>query len=169
MPINVLSSKTRDSVVDLAVEQSGLTITVKAGACHVRHQDVELLEDQVFTAEPDAENSTNVVGFLVRHTSSGDIVVAVDETINNGVDLEYRWARSDYEALHEVFRCVVPVGASDLDDVDISVFHHRLRPKKGRGRQETEVPTDEPPPEEKPRRGVLHDVIREAQAEEGGE
>lgn len=171
MPINVRTTKTRDSVFDLVVEQSGLTITLKAGACHVRHQDVELLEDQVFTAEPDADYATRVTGFLARHKTSGDIVLAVDETIANDDDIEYRWPQSDYEAIYEVFRCEVPAAATDLDDVKIYVSHLMLRPQKGAAQQEAEEPVDEEAPEETPRRGALFDLIRRAQeqAEGGGE
>lgn len=112
--------KCRDGGVDLQVLQSGMDITVKAGSFRVRGEDFVLAEDEVFTAVADATYETMVVGYICQDLGNGgQLVLAVDEVIRDGVDAPTRWDSDVYRVLHTAFSVSIPAAATTLDGVDV--------------------------------------------------
>lgn len=122
MPIVQIDRNGRDGSVDLQVLQSGMDVTVKAGAFRVKGEDLTLTEDEIFSATANATYDTSVVGYLCKDWGDGDkIVLVVDEVLRDGIDGSSRWDSAAYKAIHTIFTMDVPAGAVDLDGVDIRV------------------------------------------------
>jgi hypothetical protein len=104
---------------DLAVEVSGLTITVRNGAIRDSGEDRTLQNDQDFVVAPDSLEVLQVTGWLAIDTETSAVVVLVDEMLpgENRFDFE----SSSYRPLHALYGVLVPAGATSLDDVDVYV------------------------------------------------
>lgn len=123
MAVNVIKQRSKPSVnaVGLVVEASGLEITVRAGEFVISGNRYSLEEDEVATITPHPDLDTWVRGYLVTQVSDGSTHVLVDEVVK---DEEPFWfSDDDVKFLHLLFWGVLPVGASSVDDVDITVVH----------------------------------------------
>jgi len=124
MPFSVTEQKAKPTVhaIGLSVEQSGMTVTVKAGTFKMSGVDYEFTEDQDFVATADPTDDTVVTGYLTREIATGNPVLVVDEEVLDGSDVPFNFQGSAYKLLHKFYQLRVPAGATDLDAVDIQVF-----------------------------------------------
>lgn len=102
---------------NLTVEQTGMTLTVKAGSFKMSGEDHTLTEDSEHTVL--AGKCT--LGYLVKHKVSGDISVVVEETDDEDTEV-YNWKQGEYDLLFSIFNVTTPVDAVTLDDVQINVY-----------------------------------------------
>jgi len=104
--------------VDLGVEVSGMTITVKAGEAKWCGRDVSLAEDKTYVVDDDPDGRS-VMGHLVEEESGG-INVLVDEVGQD--DTPYYFFGSPYVSVMLLFRCDVPGGASSIEDASMKTY-----------------------------------------------
>ena len=81
MPLTTITqfARAEELAVALRVEQSGMSLTVKAGEFRAGGKAYTLLEDQTFTATERSE-AAYVDARLVEH--EGEVFVLVDEAVN---------------------------------------------------------------------------------------
>lgn len=123
MTVEVRSFPCVDGGMDLEVVQSGLDITVRAGAFRIKGEDYKLADDAVFSAEPDDASATRVQGYLAKEVDGGAVVLVVDEILLDSNDAPSRWETAAYALLCPLFVADVPVGAASLDGVQVCVRH----------------------------------------------
>ena len=111
----------RDGGMALAIQQSGLDITVKAGTFRVRRTDYELDEDAVFTATPNPDYTVRATGYIAQAVSDDDVVLVVDEVVEG--DPPSRWDNSTHRLLCPIFVVDIPAAATDLDGTTIYARH----------------------------------------------
>ena len=102
--------------VELAVEQSGLDITVKAGSFKVGGQDYTLAEDSTYTAQNVAER-VYVCAYLAWDTVQEQVEVVVDEMPDSDPEA-YDWD-GDEEMLYAIYQVKIPESTASLDEVEV--------------------------------------------------
>lgn len=109
--------------IDLGVEQSGMSITLKAGSFKYNGVDYELVEDQVFEAT-ERDDVTYIDARLCRDTTDNSIILIVDEMIDIGGEPgdRYEWHNSPYEVLWPMYVFKVPASTASLDAIEISAY-----------------------------------------------
>lgn len=104
--------------VDLKVEVSGMTITVKAGEAKWCGRDVSLVEDKTYEVEVEPDGRA-VIGHLVEDDSGG-ISVLVDEVGQD--DIPFNFFESQYASVMRLFLCDVSGGASSIEDAPMKTY-----------------------------------------------
>lgn len=121
MPVKSINIRRRDPKerLDLKVSVSGMVVSVEAGSFRINGVENKLLEDEhcKITAHP--EYKTGVLASLVL--ADGVARVLLDEVVKDGVDQPFNLKDSGYTLLISLFDCIVPAGATDLNDVDVRV------------------------------------------------
>lgn len=129
MPLTTITqfARVEELAVALCVEQSGMSLTVKAGKFRAGGVAYTLLEDQTFTATKRSE-SAYVDARLVEH--EGEVLVLVDEAVDEDgqcADL-FDWGASPYKELWPIFWFKILPDTVSLDDVTITVIQVEAPP-----------------------------------------
>lgn len=126
MAIKMLEKKTSDVDCDLTVEQSGMTLTVRAGDFTIVGQEYQLEDDEIFVVRADVDNYTDIFGYLVKDVT-GKVRLLVDEVVHDGEDEPFDVSASEYTPLLFIFNVRVPAQATSLDDEELVVRRFTIR------------------------------------------
>lgn len=116
--VDTQRASAQDHSLALTVTQEGLVVTVEAGGFRYGGEDYTLAEDWTYTVTSDVEK--HVLGTLAL--DGGDVVLGVEE-MQADVPEAYNWRAGPYTPLHELFKLIVPEGATTLDAVVVRVTH----------------------------------------------
>ena len=126
MTVNIIRQKANPLAhsIELAVEQSGLDITVKSGSFRYESVDYALGQDFTFTATQRPEK-TDVIAFFAIRDSDGVVVVVVDENVydETGWSESFEWDGSGYTRVCAIWNTNIPANTATLDDVNINIYH----------------------------------------------
>lgn len=112
--------------VQLVVEVSGLTVTVKKGSFQIDGVDYTFDDDIEYTAVPDPDYPTTICGWLALH--NGEMVVYVDEIPKDGASASMQWKEGELMGLLLLFNISqVPPGTTDLTAAPREFFVNEYR------------------------------------------
>lgn len=122
MPKNEIITTSPPGVhlMDLEVTILGSEVRVLAGTVRFNSVEYELTEDELYTATL-RNFPTNVQAYVIldRTPPSPELRVFVDETVQNAIDVPYKFERDgDYELFAYLYQFTVPAGTTALDDLD---------------------------------------------------
>jgi len=107
------------NAVALALSQTGLDVTVGAGAFTIASQSYVFEEHSYSHVVTPA--ACSLVGYLVVVIATGEVHLFVDDIPAGGT--AYDFYGSPYQLLHLLFTALVPGGATSLDDVLCTLYH----------------------------------------------
>jgi len=107
----------------LAIDISGLDITVHGGAITISGEDKSLVGDWPYTMPTNATYDQSLNGFLIQDLSDDSIKLMIDTIVGDGVDKRYNTFEGDgYKLLARIFHAIVPANTTDLADVDFRIW-----------------------------------------------
>jgi len=105
--------------IELLVQQQNRTVTIKAGTFKEDGVEYRLTDDYAYDLP--AAGNLMVCGYLVKNTTDNSAHVLVDDAAS-GHEIDWSVV-SQYKLLHQLFCFVAPANLSNLDKVDLLVFH----------------------------------------------
>lgn len=114
MSIDIYTSESSKLAVDLAVELSGMTVTLRAGTLQLRDGEFQLDDDYEFTV-PQSVHAQQVSVMVMRDTGTQELSVLVDVLVEDGVDVPWDQDTDPKELVHLAARGRLQPNASDLD------------------------------------------------------
>jgi len=110
--------------VDLTVEVSGMTVTVKSGSVKVAGKDFVLAKDVTYTASTHAQLSW-LRGFIVKERTTGAVTILVDEYVVDGEDSPFEFLPTcPYDPLYALYSVKVSASTTDLANADLILYRH---------------------------------------------
>ena len=146
MPVNyvdTMASAKQTVLMDLALNPVGLQLFVGAGSIRVLVPGESASRDLGFpatdhTVTVDGTHATWVLGYIARDTATDEILLLVDEFLDDGVDLKYRFDDGSYDRLFDLFFGKVAAGETDLTNTTWQVTRVLERPTNTGGEEGAE-------------------------------
>lgn len=119
MKITERIKRSKNNLMNLSVEGSGMTLTVKAGVLTVRGEEYTLLEDEEFQV-PQYDSHALLIGRIVK-TKEGEVRLFVDEMTAGHLPFNFE-TQDDLTRLRKLFTLNVPAGTTDLKDLELFLY-----------------------------------------------
>ena len=131
MKITELPTFSKKSVLDLEVEASGRTLTVKSGIFKFQGEDYSFPEDLEYTVGVH-QHKAWLEGHIFRNKDTGEAMLIVDEFVQDGVDQQLDCRTVPHTYLDFLFLMEIPPQTQSLDGLEIKLRKLRPRPAQNR-------------------------------------